>query len=641
MLNIFRANLHFWICPTVYVWALAFQANISFGYEPLFERIVDGAAILLTGVFWAGSLYTLITVLLLLTRQSSYIAGLSRFLCEATILGGSVFYFNRWLRNWGSLPFPLVIGLTGLIGGISLATWIIYRHRQTSKPTANSHTLLQDFFKFGALPILAIAVGLVITRITIHGLGQSYVRSSNANVQTLAPSTRPNVILVVMDTLRAGNMSLYGYKRNTTPSIDKFAQNSTTYLRAYTNATATTVSVTSILTGKYPINHGRISPLRPPYRSEENLLRALTNSGYATAAITSARVGSLYDLGFSEMLTVPEVATFQLHSLHPLKNFGVSPTLTGERIYDDLMVLLHLGLYQPFDLYGPASNTLKQAQALIPALNEPFFLYVHTFEPHDPYLSEPPFDMMYSTPESEILRKGSTIRLYDYYPPEEQLVVDAYRDKYDESISFLDHELGNLFDYLENSTRGQNTLVILTSDHGESFERGYLGHGAEMYETSAWIPLIIRWPNKKKGERVDSLAQSVDIAPTILNATGSPVPSWMDGRALAPETSLPASEAVAINYRHSVKNTIQTLPTKLAIWSMPYKAIFHCDTVHTELYDLEKAPGETNDLSVQEPALREELTRRLQKYLEKGSGKELLSCTGREFLQKMEVHREK
>ena len=114
-----------------------------------------------------------------------------------------------------------------------------------------------------------------------------------------------------------------------------------------------------------------------------------------------------------------------------------------------------------------------------------------------------------------------------------QPFVDAERDHYDEAIEYLDAELEQFVNALWRSPKSQNTLLVLTADHGESFERGFLNHGDDLYESSIHVPLVIKFPGQQKGERLFFPVQSIDIAPTIVETAGIAVPTWMDGVSLS------------------------------------------------------------------------------------------------------------
>jgi arylsulfatase A-like enzyme len=207
--------------------------------------------------------------------------------------------------------------------------------------------------------------------------------------------------------------------------------------------------------------------------------------------------------------------------------------------------------------------------------------------------------------------------------------VDFYRDQYEESVSYLDAQLGEFLQSLASPPASENVAVIFTGDHGESFERGYMNHGEELYETSTHVPLVIRFPNQSRGMRLAGLAQSVDIAPTILSVAGVEVPRWMDGRALGPDKIPQTDSTVAVNFKDPVGQTTYPLPTKLAIWSKPFKLIQNCQSGHAALYNWRDDPREKVDLLRSAPAgIVEKLRRSLNAKLDKQTKGPKMTCAG-------------
>ena len=180
--------------------------------------------------------------------------------------------------------------------------------------------------------------------------------------------------------------------------------------------------------------------------------------------------------------------------------------------------------------------------------------------------------------------------------------------------------------FLDKSPWADNLLIVLTSDHGESFERGYFNHGEELYENSTRVPLIIRFPNQQYARRIIGLVQSTDFAPTILRTIGVAIPPWMEGQPLTEGSDPNNSETIAVNFKHPVKGTHYPLPTKLAIWSGQYKMIVACDKGKVELYDLTKDPGEMVDLSSHLGTIVQLLKQRLALRLSVQSQRPPMSC---------------
>ena len=632
----FKSSVPFWLSLAVYIWALEFQAVIALDREPLFDRILDCAAVMLTMASLGLTAALIVAVVGTLLRLPD-VAAMSKLMCKAGIVISTAFYFALWLKKWSYLALAASEENISLILALScagLAVWAAQRYKRKQRPSSVNLPSLEDCFRFAALPLLLGAIAIVGFRVVRHSTQIAPISTSEAGTTARNDASgKPNVILIVADGLRAKSMSLYGYDRSTTPSLDALGLRSTVYTRMHSNVTATQPSMTTLLTGKHPLSHGRLTRYQPPQSFEDNLLKILKDNHYTTAAITTTFDASLVTLGLSEFLSREEIQNFRLLSLHQLERFGIRPTKAGSRIRDNLYNRMRswFGLPTVSEFYVPADSTIGTVKNLLSTLNQPFFLFVHLMEPHDPYLRPPQFQGIYSSKESEHIKKQS-LTFYSYYRPEDQPVVDAYRDQYDETIRFLDHALGELISFLSVTGRDKDLLLIVTSDHGESFEHGYLAHGDDLHEPSTHIPLIVKWPFQEKGKTINDLVQSTDIGPTILHTLGIPVPGWMDGQALNPQTQVKPSDTVAVNHKGlNGDRLLNYLPNQLAIWSKEHKMVVNCDTDRVELFNLLTDPAETSNLSGQEPLVVDALRTRLSAYLQKGSGRPLLSCVRKNF----------
>lgn len=265
--------------------------------------------------------------------------------------------------------------------------------------------------------------------------------------------------------------------------------------------------------------------------------------------------------------------------------------------------------------YGAAEATFDLASQLISRLPQPFFLFVHVHEPHNPYWAAPPFRGKYTKIGYREADAKISSEYYNRYPPKLQPFVDVHRDHYDESIEYLDAELGKFIGFFEQNHKSKNSLLVITGDHGESFERGFLNHGEDLYETSIHVPLIVKFPGQKVGSRSSAPVQSIDIAPTILQAAGAAVPEWIDGIPLTGDESSSQRETVIVNYKDPEGEKVYDLPTKVAIEWEEHKLIVDCQSGKAELYDLAQDPGEVNDLSSRQSAQVNDLWKKLNQML--------------------------
>jgi arylsulfatase A-like enzyme len=625
-----------WLSVMVYLWLLELQAAFGTDAEPLLDQLADSSAILWTLMFWTAVLSGVILLVSIPFRVSN-VSKVNNQACSAAFILATILHFALWLHKWRVrypelevfvsflLVFCTVVMALWALNKIAL--WALQRKSEQDAYRDSSLPTLIDCFYFAALPVIiasALVLAIKITKEQTGGRPVAYA-SFSENTET---KSRPNVILIIADGLRAQNMSVYGYFRKTTPQLEKFAKRSNLYMQMHANNTTTQVSLTTILSGRHPFSHGRLTRELPPYRDSRNLIRILRDNGYATVAISSNRDASVYSLGLGPNFSQGEHANFGKLTLYWLRDAGVRPTAMGMRMYKKLHVILpFIGFPARTSPYGSSDDTLDAAKKVMGRLNPPFFLLVHLHEPHEPYYRSHAFRGVFSVPDHSVMKHKFLSQFDGHYPPELQSFVDHYRDQYDESIQFFDAEFGKFMRFVENSRWSENLLIGVTADHGESFERGYLHHGEDLYENSTRIPLLIRFPNQRQARRVTGLVQSTDIAPTILNAIGVAIPPWMDGQALTEDGDPNEAETIAVNFKHPVRGVHYPLPTKLAIWLGRYKMIALCDGSKVELYDLAKDPEELVDLSSHSVEIVQLLKQRLALRLAAQSQRPVMLCS--------------
>jgi arylsulfatase A-like enzyme len=357
---------------------------------------------------------------------------------------------------------------------------------------------------------------------------------------------RPNVVLIVADTLRASEMSCYGYWRRTTPWIDEFAAESTRYTRAIAAGNTSLPTHASLFTGLYPTRNGAhtesaegtgrrlhngVSPDVP------TLAQILSSRGYATSAIVSnfAMVTHRYDLdrGFRHFDSRPSLSYY---------GFAYSPIifLLRDR-FPALVVRWPLALAFPTP-YRPAKEITDLAVSWLDRRpsGQPYFLFVNYLDPHKPYFPPGRFQTLWSNGKSDwslppdglwwrsflaIARKQRSIRR-----DESRHLTRLY----DGEVSYLDGQVGRLLARLAADGDLRRTWIIFTADHGEALgEHNTLEHGCSLYQELIHVPLIIHYPDcchPPEQSAVDARSVSqVDLAPTILGALHIPFPGHSDG----------------------------------------------------------------------------------------------------------------
>src|SRR5205807_8525414 len=385
------------------------------------------------------------------------------------------------------------------------------------------------------------------------------------------PTASPNVVFITIDTLRPDHLGCYGDKQIRTPNIDTLAADGTRFERAYTAVPVTLPSHTVIFTGTYPTLSGvhdfaanKLSP------TQATLASVLKDNGYTTGAVIgSAVLDSRFGLnhGFDFYYDHFDFNRLQESNLDEMERPG---NIVADVTLDWL-----------------SKNYQKK-----------FFLWMHLYDPHYPYRPPPPYS-------------------------------EQYKDRpYDGEIAFADAQVGRLIEFLKNKGLYQNTLIILSGDHGESLgEHGEKTHGFFIYNATLHVPLIIHLPGDMHARTGQNLVNLADIMPTVLAALNIQLPAHVQGQSLLPIIS-PKKED---NARSLYAETF--LPRLHFNWSElrgVETANYHfIDAPKPELYDLSKDPGETQNLMSQKKAVAEEMRLKLAALIrDYSAGRELAEKTG-------------
>jgi arylsulfatase A-like enzyme len=616
-----------WLCVIVYLWLLELQAAVGLDAEPLLDRLADAGAILWTLILWTGGLSVAIFLLSNLFTAPT-ISRVNHSVCCAAVIFITAFHFVLWLHKLKPHHPGLDITLILILASCALfSAWALRRRKARQASDGNwSVPSLDDCFYFAVLPIIVVFGLALAVKISHELTAHSPVAHASSSKNPVVKSP-PSIILIIADGLRAQNMSVYGYSRKTTPHLERFARQANVYMQMHSNGTTTQPSMTTILSGRHPFSHGRLTRETSLYRDPRNLLRVLRDNGYTTAAITSNKDASVYSLGFGADLSQREQINFGNLTLSWFRDAGVLPTSMGMRMYEKLAgIFPFLGFPGSTSPYGSSDHTFNKVKKAMGTLDPPFFLLVHLHDPHDPYYRSAAFSGVFSGADHSSTEHKFPTQFYGYYPPELQSFVSHHRDHYDESIQFLDAEFGKFMSFLGESRFSDKLVLAFTADHGESFERGYFNHGEDLYESSTHVPLIIRFAHQRESRKVGGLVQSTDIAPTILHAIGVAVPPWMDGQALTEGGNPRDADTIAINFKHPRKGVHYPLPTRLALWSGHHKLIVHCDGSKLELYDLAEDPAEQLDRSAQSSTTVRALKGRLTLHLSARSQEPVMPC---------------
>ena len=437
-----------------------------------------------------------------------------------------------------------------------------------------------------------------------------------------APSASgSNVVLITLDTVRADHLSLYGYARDTTPNLRRLATGATVYTNAISASNMTLASHASLFTGLYPSQHGAHYSAdhpagRPLALKFRTLAERLAEKGYATAGV-AANYGYL-----GRYLHMDQ--GFQYYS-----DDGLIPVLDGRRQYYLRQairgILTHFFSTAQFDAeYRTAAEINAEVLPLLGRLKQaqrPFFLFINYMDAHWPLIPPSPYDRLYpgrdryftSTEYSELLKQVLALKGRVTAREQEHLI-----SQYDGGIRYEDFELGRLLERLKELGIYDNTLIVITADHGEEFgERNLMGHLVSVYQDEIHVPLLIKYPGPPRRQVVASAAGGVDVLPTILDVLRLPVPQDLAGQSLQ---NLDGTAARTI-YSESFpcKAYWNLHPTRFrrqqrAAYSGTWKLI-SSTAGQRELYDLAKDPGEMNNLYVSQDLTYQRLESSLQRWL--------------------------
>jgi len=410
-----------------------------------------------------------------------------------------------------------------------------------------------------------------LLRLTLHASGEIIVQGPAVRSTALAhdlPKAQaartgpPNVIIYLVDTLRADHVGPWRTGASITPRIDAFATEATVFENTVAQAPWTTPAVASILTGLGPLVHGvhLLHDKLPP--EAVTAAERLHAAGYRTAAFSTnwnVRHATGLDQGFQSFDFAPDQ--------------GASDLL-NQRVFRWLE---------------------HQAKT-------PFFLYVHAIDPHAPYTPPPVWRERFA-PGVRPGAGADFARIYKARHRQRRRLMNEVRALYAAEVAFNDDSFGAFLDDLRRRGLYEDSLILFIADHGEEFDEHHaFGHGNNLYDEALHIPLIVKWPGQNQGQRVRALAQQVDVLPTLLATAGLPAPQDLPGLdlariAAAGDGSSPLADRHAIS--HLGNRNVESISAVHAGWKLirPLTAL----PAPTRLYDRTTDRAEQHDLRGDRP----------------------------------------
>jgi len=421
-------------------------------------------------------------------------------------------------------------------------------------------------------------------------LGSSILSCNKTPHETESPS----IVLVMIDTLRADRLGCYGFDGETSPFISGLAKEGVLFTSVLAASPWTGPSVSAVLTGKYPDEIG-IHDLKDPLPiSATTLAQSLKKKGYTTAAVISNAIAGP-DFGHNRGYDY-----FYFERYKDKKgNTPPRPVFTADRVTDKALEWLN----DSIQVSGRRSARKR---------DQPFFLYVHYTDPHEPYIPPLFWKERYMKEEygvgEDLLLEAAFTRIP--LTPDQLKGVSAH---YEAEIAFTDHEVGRLIESLP-----PDTLVVLTSDHGEEFfeHRRFL-HGQSLFQELLHVPLIFRGPGIPADVIVSDPVSHVDITPTLLDLAGLAEAGKGPGRNLSGQSlSRYFEKKPRDRERDEPRPLFAVLETQkkhcIAVKRGPWKLLFYPRVKKLRLFNLDTDPGEKQDLSRENRKIVSSLIRFLQ-----------------------------
>ncbi len=423
--------------------------------------------------------------------------------------------------------------------------------------------------------------------------------------------TKPNVILLTIDTLRADRLGCYGYERPLTPNLDRLAENGVRFTQAITGGSWTQAAFPVIFTSTYAGMYGGCLGILSPERPSP--ITALADNGYETAGFSTSPLLShnyQYHRGFDTFadLIPNESEPF----LRRIKG--------GQRLLQQPLIHRAAKLLgqqtRPAKTYVNASDLTDKVCAWLDQTTKPFFTWVHYMDVHWPYHLEDTLDKPKDIAQAwqdvshlhDVNWRGAAIT-----PAQKERYISLY----EEALVYTDAQVGRLLDFLEAKGLRDNTVVIVVADHGEEFlEHGRWGHWENnLHDEIIKVPLIIHLPNKAEDTIVNRQVHTLDLMPTILELCGIDPVDGMLGTSLIPlwqgqESAYASKIAISEMWRDewhiiSVRNG-----TYKYIWD-------NRQPEAPQLFDLQNDPGERQNISHQQSEQAAEFHQEIKAYLKR------------------------
>ena len=474
-----------------------------------------------------------------------------------------------------------------------------------------------------------------------------------SKVASAVSADTPNIIIIVFDAWSQQNVSLYGYPRQTMPNLERFAEKRTVYHNHYSTATFTVPGTSSLLTGLHPWSHRafQLGAGISAGHTDHNIFAALSAT-HSTLGYAQNKYADqiLYQTGdYLDTHVALGSLNLQDYPLYSAPIFAKDARFAFASIEDNIFqkglgydASLFLGpLYRLYYLRNRLKNTDRYGDSyprglpdttdlfvlrdvvggaveILKSIQTPTLAYLHFHPPHDPY-----------NPSKEFFGKF----IKGWRPPDTPVhrlsaekkgkgELKSQRRFYDEYLASWDNEVGRLFQYLEDSGLSEKSYIFVTSDHGEIFDRGELGHWTPLlFDPLVHVPLIMSRPGQKTREDIYAFTSSVDILPTTAHLTGNPVPTWAEGRLLPGLGGMEDEQRSVFSMDAKTNSSFNPLTNLSISLTRNHHRLAYYNYVRSnysgyEFYDLDADALEMNDLYASRPSIALEMQEELMQKIE-------------------------
>ncbi|MFQ5665226.1 MAG: sulfatase [Candidatus Binatia bacterium] len=448
--------------------------------------------------------------------------------------------------------------------------------------------------RFWRLSMPWAAALAVLAGVAVQGGRWLRERNETTSLPAALPGA-PNVVVIVVDTLRADHLSSYGYARATSPNLDRIAREGVVFENACSTSSYTLPSHASLLTGRYPYEHGVgwAAPRALFHSRYPTLGEVLRSRGYRTAAFSANLFWFTRSEGFGRGF------------IHFDDYFGSVADMAGRTLYGraaDKLVLPRLGFDDILGRKRAADVNRAALRWIGRDADTPFFVFLNYLDTHDPYLPPQPYRRKFSRWQ----KPGGVLNVHRGrgHPRLTRDQLQGEIDAYDGAIAYVDDQIAQLLAALQERGLADNTLLVITSDHGEAFgEHGMLLHDNSLYREVIHVPLVFRWPGHlPAGVRVGQPVTNAALPVTVMDVLGDsdstfPGPSlrqlW-DAPAMHRDWPYPLAEMA---YEPWAQKTFPVSQGSIQSLVTPRWHYIRHRTLGVELYDWQSDPLEGHNLA--------------------------------------------